>query len=116
MVNIVDALISNVVITTDDRNRLIARMSFHTPQLYTHNFLLANPADMQRLNAIMRYTNTYDDITLMKGKRINLVIDPKLRFIGSVSKNKFIPLDAPNFMEVPWLYLKSVLRRFKNSF
>ena len=98
------ATISNVTIRINNNGLTTAHMLFSNQQFcFEYDFVLTSLVHLYKLNALMRYTNTPDNITLLNGKTVRIVLDPFshfLRYIGNPTENRFFSASSPEFAEV----------------
>lgn len=98
------ATISNVTIRINNNGLTTAHMLFSNQQFYfEYDFVLTSLVQLYKLNALMRYTNTPDNINLLNGKIVRIVLDPFsqfIRYIGSPTENRFFSVNSPDFAEV----------------
>lgn len=99
--NIMLATISNVAIRVNAQGLMTAHMQFANQQTCCeYDFILTSLTHLYRLSALMRYTNTLDNINLLNGKTVRIVFDSFLHYIGSPTENRFFSIDSPEFAEV----------------
>ncbi|MBO5179476.1 MAG: hypothetical protein J6B87_03925 [Clostridia bacterium] len=102
--NVMLATISNVAIRVNAQGFMTVHMQFSNQQFcFEYDFVLTSLVHLYKLNALMRYTNTPDNITLLNGKTVSIVLDPFshfLRYIGSPTENRFFSANSPDFTEV----------------
>lgn len=115
------ATISNVTIRINNNGLTTAHMLFSNQQIcFEYDFVLTSLIHLYKLNALMIYTNTPDNINLLNGKTVRIVLDPfsnYLRYIGSPTENRFFSANSPDFSEVSltWKY-KKVLHNLCRTF
>lgn len=98
------ATISNITIRINNNGLTTAHMLFSNQQIcFEYDFVLTSLIHLYKLNALMIYTNTPDNINLLNGKTVRIVLDPfsnYLRYIGSTTENRFFSANSPDFSEV----------------
>lgn len=95
------ATISNVAIRVNAQGLMTAHMQFTNQQTCCeYDFVLTNLVHLYRLNALMRYTNTLDNINFLNGKTVRIVFDSFLHYIGSPTENRFFSVNSQDFSEV----------------
>ena len=98
------AVISNVTIRINNNGLTTVHMQFSNQQFcFEYDLVLTSLVHLYKLNALMCYTNTPDNITLLNGKTVRIVLDPFsnfLRYIGSPTENRFFSANSPDFTEV----------------
>ena len=100
--------ITNVTIRINERSQVFAHINFANQYVACeHDFLLTSITELKRIEALMKYTNTPDDITLLTGKMVRIITDNFLRYIGSATEDKFFPIASKNFVELTIENLKN---------
>ena len=98
--NVMLATISNVAIQVNSQGLMTAHMQFINQQTCCeYDFVLTSLVHLYKLNALMRYTNTLDNINLLNGKTVRIVFDSFLHYIGSTTENRFFSVDSQDFSE-----------------
>ena len=110
MMEIANAIITNVKVGFDDRDRLSTWMAFESQNgCCDCGFVLENPADVQRLKTLMNYTAVYL-VKDLKGKIIRKVkSDRYLRGFGHPIEDKFVPVSTKEFTEISEAEFKTML-------
>lgn len=98
---ITNARITNLKVGFDDGNRLAVMINFESQHgCCLWSFVMSNPVDVQRLSALMNYTNTYD-LNDLNGKIIRKVdLDCFMRGFGHPIEDKFVLLSEKEFSEI----------------
>ena len=104
--NVTLATITNVSIRINERSQVFAHLNFANQYVACeHDFLLTRITELKRIEAMMNYTNTPDDITLLPGKTVRIVTDNFLRYIGSATEDKFFSVTSKDFIELSYAQL-----------
>ena len=106
-----NAIIKNVTVGLDDRDRLSARMTFEGQHgCCDWGFILTNPADAQRLVMLMNYTDTYD-VKNLNGKIVRKVDhDCFFRGFGHPIEDKFVPAFGEEVKELTEAQFSELLK------
>ena len=96
-----NAIIKNVTVGLDDRDRLSAMISFESQgKLCTQGFILTNPNDTERLIKIMSYTGS-SKVEQFKGKIVRVVNhDFSFQGFGNPIEDKFVPIFGDKLNEI----------------
>lgn len=98
--NLSTATITNVTLRINERNQVFAHITFANQYVVCeHDFLLTRIIELKRIGALMNYTNTFDDITLLRGKTVRILTDTFLRYIGSATEDRFFSVASQEFVE-----------------
>lgn len=106
-------------IAIDERDRLYMEVNFKNASnfqqfnFHRYIFMMENPADVQRLARLMRYTGAYNHKGLL-GKQICIVenslsMNSLLGFANS-HEDKFVPFFTKEFKEVSRLKFEELLK------
>lgn len=101
MLEIANAIVTNVKVGFDDRKRLSVKISLDSQYgAYNCSFILANAVDVQRFTALMNYTLACD-IDDLKGRIVRKIDDEGiLRGFGHPIEDKFVLFSTKEFTEI----------------
>ena len=108
---ITNAIIKNVAVVFDGKNKLSAIITFKASySCYDFSFILTNPLEVQRLMKLMSYTGV-NDISNLNSKIIRIATEPGYCYgFGHLIEDKFIPTFTEDFKEVSEAEFEELLK------